>query len=530
MKITRLFRRWGLIAAIVCGGFFASATTSKAAAIPDFSSYQGQFTASQAQKLKSQTSFVIQKATEGTYYYFSGGANNITLYKKYGIKFAQYHFARFSSVAEAKQEATYFYNHADKNALFYVLDYETVDSTNTSSSYTNQMVNAWYTQMRKLTSKKLVFYSYSSFATAHANSARQKFDAQWIASYGSTPTIAYDLWQYTDSYYLSAIGKYVDNSKVNTSKHSLSWWLNGLKNPSSSSSSSSTTTAKSNWQAGQTVYLNANATNYYDRSKIATSVRKQNYVILSTKTIAKKSRSTQAVYLAGLNQWVLSQDISTASGKIATNYQTTASSGVNYWLTNAATNYYSGGAIASSARQKNYAATSVKTISKSHSTQALYMANLRNWVLAQDVVGYYTDSYNYYIAKTNVPVFTTKYMGATTGKAISANSAFTASVISLGNNIVRLQTSSGYVTADSRFVEPRYYTTTGTNGYLTINRGKTVYVYKDASFKAAARYYKADANTKYYVKRVVKASNGSYYFQLTNGYYMTGDKLQVSLH
>lgn len=512
----------GLLVAV--GISILPASQTHAAAIPDISEWQGNLTYSKVKRMKRQVSFVIQRRQYGSGYIDKYAAHNTDLYNKAGVKFGEYDFATFKTVAQAKREAYLFYKRSDKHALFYVLDFEAVYGSR-SSRATNRMVAAWYNQMRRLTKKKLIFYSYSSFATTYANTARKKFNAQWIASYGSRPTIPFALWQYTDSYYLSSLGLRLDNSRINSKVHSLGWWL-GKK----TATKKKVKLADASWQAGQTVKLNQRATNYYDRRRIAKNAKNKNYLIVSTKTIKQRSRSKQAVLLAGLNRWVLCQDIGTTSGKVATKYRPSAFDGVKYWLTAKASRYYGGGKIAKQAKQKLYYATAVKNVASSHSRQALYLPSLKRWVLAQDVVGYVPANARFYVAKTRLHGFTSRYLTNLNGKSFAKNARLVASGQTLANHIVRLKTSRGYVSADSRLVEPRYFQGTGTAHYLTLNARKTVYAYRNNSFKSAAAAEKLRANVRYSILRLVRANNGSCYFELTNHTYVTADRLQVTLH
>ena len=205
-------------------GIIASSAASTHAAtlsIPDVSEWQGKITNLQAQNLKNQVSFVINRRQYGSSYVDKYATNNTALYVKYGIPFGEYDYAMFTSPASAKTEAKNFYNRSNKNARFYVLDYE---QNNVTSGSSKSAVSAWYNEMRSLTNKKLVFYSYQSFATQYAGSARNSFDAQWIANYSAKPSIHTDLSQYTNKHYLAALGKYLDDSKVMTSTHPVSWW------------------------------------------------------------------------------------------------------------------------------------------------------------------------------------------------------------------------------------------------------------------------------------------------------------------
>lgn len=268
-------------------------------AIPDISEWQGKLTASQVSNLKSQVSFVINRRQYGSSYQDLYATNNTALYVKYGIPFGEYDYARFTSAASAKQEAKDFYNRSNKNASFYALDFEENDVT---SGTTNAAVKAWYDEMRSLTGKNLVFYSYQSFATSYANTARKNFDAQWIANYSYTPTISYALWQYTDHNYLSALDEYTDNSKAVTSVHPISWWTDSV-----STALASVNYAYSSYKAGQHIYLHSNASKYADGTKIATSDRQKFYKISKVKSLTQ-SRSKQALYISDLGKWVLSQD------------------------------------------------------------------------------------------------------------------------------------------------------------------------------------------------------------------------------
>ncbi|MFC6290467.1 GH25 family lysozyme [Levilactobacillus angrenensis] len=287
----------GALVGIAWGG--QSVAHASTLAIPDISEWQGKLTSSQVANLKSQVSFVINRRQYGSSYKDLYATNNTALYVKYGIPFGEYDYARFTSAASAKQEAKDFYNRSNKNAQFYVLDFEENDVT---SGTTNAAVKAWYDEMSALTNKKLIFYSYQSFATSYANTARQNFDAQWIANYSSTPTIAHALWQYTDHNYLSALGEYTDNSKAVTSVHPVSWWTDAT-----TTALAHTTYAYSSYKKGQHIYLHKGATKDADGTAIAASDRQKFYKISKVKSVTSDN-SKQALYLSGLNQWVLSQD------------------------------------------------------------------------------------------------------------------------------------------------------------------------------------------------------------------------------
>ena len=212
-----------ILSVSIFGAVKASAATT---VIPDISEWQGKLTASKVSNLKSQVSFIINRRQYGANYQDKYATNNTNLYVQYGIPFGEYDYATFTSAASARNEANVFYQNSNKNAKFYVLDYEENDVTSGTS---NAAVKAWYDQMRSLTGKKLIFYSYQSFATAHANTERKNFDAQWIANYSSRPTIQTDLWQYTNKKYVPALKESVDASTILNSSKPITWWIGGAQ-------------------------------------------------------------------------------------------------------------------------------------------------------------------------------------------------------------------------------------------------------------------------------------------------------------
>ncbi|EHO50579.1 GH25 family lysozyme [Lentilactobacillus kisonensis] len=205
------------------GGIKASASST---IIPDISEWQGKLSDSQVADLKGQVPFIINRRQYGANYVDKYATSNTNLYVKYGIPFGEYDYATFTSAASAKQEAKLFYQRSNKNAKFYVLDYE---ENNVKSGSTNAAVKAWYNEMRSLTNEKLIFYSYQSFATTYANTAKKSFDAQWIANYSAKPTIQTDLWQYSNKKYIPALKESVDASTILNSSKPVTWWVGGTE-------------------------------------------------------------------------------------------------------------------------------------------------------------------------------------------------------------------------------------------------------------------------------------------------------------
>lgn len=302
-------------------------------AIPDISEWQGQLSDGQVAALKNQVAFVINRRQYGAAYQDKFATNNTALFTKYGIPFGEYDYARFTSAASARREAQVFYERANGNAQFYVLDFEENDVT---SGTTNGAVRAWLHQMRALTNKHLIFYSYQSFATTYADTARQDFDAQWIANYSNEPTIPLALWQYTDHAYLSALGEYTDNSRAITAVQPVTWWTDSetvalthtpedsdsrtpatpATNPTVSAASVNTVPAATSsakpvfggFRKHQRVYLHKAATTYADGSAIPVRVRQRVYTISAVKG-ETTGRTHQALYIKALHKWVRAQDV-----------------------------------------------------------------------------------------------------------------------------------------------------------------------------------------------------------------------------
>lgn len=303
-------------------------------AIPDISEWQGQLSDGQVAALKNQVAFVINRRQYGAAYQDKFATNNTALFTKYGIPFGEYDYARFTSAASARREAQVFYDRANSNAQFYVLDFEENDVT---SGTTNGAVRAWLDQMRSLTSKHLIFYSYQSFATTYADTARQDFDAQWIANYSNEPTIPLALWQYTDHAYLSALGEYTDNSRAITAVQPVTWWTDSATvalthtpedsdsrtpatpatNPTVSATPAPNTVAAatspakptfSGFRKHQRVYLHKAATTYADGSAIPARDRQRFYTVAAVKRVTT-GRPHQALYIKALHRWVLAQDV-----------------------------------------------------------------------------------------------------------------------------------------------------------------------------------------------------------------------------
>lgn len=198
-----------------------AASAAVGTSIPDLSEWQGALSATEVQNLKKTVPFVILRVQYGSDYKDKDFANNAALCEKYGLKYGVYSFSQYSSPSDAKTEAADLYSRAP-SASFYVNDYE--DQT-VSSGTTNNATASWYSELRsKAPHKRILFYSYQSFATEYAATSMKDYDGYWLAAYQSTePSMSHVLWQYTDAWYTSALGQNVDASKKHNENNS--WFL-----------------------------------------------------------------------------------------------------------------------------------------------------------------------------------------------------------------------------------------------------------------------------------------------------------------
>lgn len=184
----------------------------------DLSEWQGTITLAQAKKLKAElgNGGVILRVQFGSTYRDKVFEQNAATLKKAGVKFGVYTFSQYINANDAKVEARDFYNRAKKyDPLFYVNDAE--ENTITSGTYA-AATKAWTEQMKQLTKKPLVLYSYRGFYNAYIKS-KAGYNYFWLAAYQSkkpTPT-DYQIWQYTDARYSASLGKSTDANYVYTS-------------------------------------------------------------------------------------------------------------------------------------------------------------------------------------------------------------------------------------------------------------------------------------------------------------------------
>jgi LysM repeat protein/GH25 family lysozyme M1 (1,4-beta-N-acetylmuramidase) len=315
---------------------FLCAQLASADTLPvyDMSEWQGQKTEQQFKNVKSEVSGLIIRQQYGSNYIDKYASYNTSMADKVDVPYGQYAYARFVSADDARQEAKDFYNRSDKNTKFYVLDFE---ENTVKYGTTQEAVQAWLDEMKSLTNKHVVFYSYRNFADFYVGqSLINKFDGYWLAAYqGAWPNPRnYDMWQNKDNQSSVAFATSLDSSLVDTNRKSISWWFGSEAKTQNNKLNNDS--RKQGFDVGQTVTLKQSPTKWYQpRVGIASYAKGQTYTIHDTQDLVL-SKSNQAVLLYKGNVpmgWALAQDIelasSTTTNQTAKTY--TVKSGDSWW-------------------------------------------------------------------------------------------------------------------------------------------------------------------------------------------------------
>jgi GH25 family lysozyme M1 (1,4-beta-N-acetylmuramidase) len=163
---------------------------------------------------KSGVKGVVVKVSEGSYYVDPSASVNIANARQAGLIVSAYHFARFKSDSEAKNEANWFDKklklvgfNKDKDG-YVVVDVEDPSLSKDPSKLT-QYVNTFIQQMNKLGYKRIDVYSGSSYYNTKLQPKNLIVDKPWLAAYPANPiknqptakfTNGKGAWQWSQSY------------------------------------------------------------------------------------------------------------------------------------------------------------------------------------------------------------------------------------------------------------------------------------------------------------------------------------------
>ena len=227
------------VALMLTGGTWASsqnAVSARRTDAYDLSEWQGRINGRQAARLKHEVSFVILRAQSGSSRQDLQYNHNISEMNRHQIPYGAYSYSLYRNSQQARNEASALYNRAP-GAKFYVNDIE----ANSAGRRIGAATTAWAKQMKRLTTRPVVLYSYSSFIQQHLMHARKAYNAIWLAGYSSRRPVTsykYDLWQFTDSHYSKALGKKLDASRI-TGKP-LTFWIGQNGQPESTTAPQTT--------------------------------------------------------------------------------------------------------------------------------------------------------------------------------------------------------------------------------------------------------------------------------------------------
>lgn len=261
-------------AALLVSTFLGMGTAHAAQPVLDTSEWQGTVTAAQAKLLKGEVKGVILRVQYGSNYKDRVFDHNAATLKAAGVPFGVYAFGQYVSAADAKQEAKDFYARAKKyDPKFYVNDAE--QQTTYAGQSFSTATKAFATEMQSLTSKKIYLYSYQYFYSSYIKS-QSGYDGMWLAAYQTpqpTAPFSYQLWQYTDKRYSTALKKATDASKFIGSAN----WFG--------ESTSKASYSVGGFVKGEVVRLKSGLTFYGTKTKLDPALAKKNLTVKATQTV-----------------------------------------------------------------------------------------------------------------------------------------------------------------------------------------------------------------------------------------------------
>lgn len=195
--------------------------------IADISQYQGEI---DWQAARQELDMAIFRASVGS----NADKKYLENTQACGVPYGAYHYVKAGTAEDARKEARWFVECADKAAikpLFYVADIEYEAQT---SETTEDVCTAFLTELRALGLKKIGLYINTRYQWA--GRAIDLCDLMWIPHWGkndgNVPEAQYepkhpcDLWQYTSKGRVAGISGNVDLDKLHGSK-GLEWFTEG---------------------------------------------------------------------------------------------------------------------------------------------------------------------------------------------------------------------------------------------------------------------------------------------------------------
>ena len=439
--------------------------------IADISKWQGNIDWAKASK---KLDLVIIRTQHGSTDEDTYHKKNEAGAKKYDVPFGVYAYNLAVSSADAKVEANDFYNRADKDAQFYVIDVE--QNTSLSGESMRTITNAYIKQLRTKTDKKIGIYIAHHLYTSF-NLDTSKADFVWIPRYStSKPDYNYDLWQYTDKGRIDGINANVDLNRLNPNL-TLDEFLNDTESSKEDNS------------------VNSQENSNGDDSETETASVHVDYHATNPKQIILNEDTAQ---YSNSNLDVATKTATLQKGQML---QTTA-------------------LVNSTQGQKALQLTNGQYITADKKVAIKLSANINS---------YYTKKPSYVILNKDIGAYSsTNFTNSTKISNVKKNTVLTIKDIKYtSTGVPRFKTVSGsYITANKSYVNALtsnfkdYVLTTPSYVKLT----KNVYQYSSISFTASTKGSALIKGKTVNIKSIRFTSAGTPRLQLSNGLYITANK------
>ncbi|MFT8871751.1 MAG: GH25 family lysozyme [Sporolactobacillus sp.] len=169
---------------------------------------------------------VVVKVSEGESYVDPAAAVNIANARTAGLRVSAYHFARFTSVSSARQEAQWFnkqleyvgFHKAEDGIVTVDTEVATADPTVLTAA-----INAFIQAMNQLGYSTVDVYSSHVFYQSALESSNLAISYPWIARYNGgvmPPSVNYGAWQWSSDYQFNGISGRFDVSEDRAGKYS----------------------------------------------------------------------------------------------------------------------------------------------------------------------------------------------------------------------------------------------------------------------------------------------------------------------
>lgn len=224
----------------------------------DLSSWQANLSSSDYQTMADAgVKAVAIKASEGTTYTNEILTKQVQYAQNAGLAVNYYHFARFTTTAEAQAEAQTFIRAVqsvtDAKNMVMVVDFEASNFQNLSKATNNQNLAAFDETLAAAGYQKTDLYTMASWIGRYidTNASNKGWLAQWPSNPSGDAYPTANAWQWASDYRFSGESQDLDVSQLNND-----FYLNGASTttstPSSNASTSSTSSQTSDSDAGST--------------------------------------------------------------------------------------------------------------------------------------------------------------------------------------------------------------------------------------------------------------------------------------